>query len=59
MADVIHLNDYRPAPVINDGGKARIQQRRKRLGLNEPFRGEDDDSLVMLCADQVGGNHFP
>lgn len=48
MGDVLSF----PRPVPTDGGKERIQQRRKRLGLNEPFRGEDSDSLVMLRADE-------
>lgn len=47
MGDVLSF----PRPAPKDGGKARMQQRRQRLGLNEPFRGEDDDSLVMLRAD--------
>lgn len=47
---VIRVERYSDTP--SDGGKARIQQRRARLGLNEPFRGEDD-SLVMLRADET------
>lgn len=47
MGDVVHLNDHRPAPVINDGGKARIQRRRARLNLNEPFH----EDMVMLRPD--------
>lgn len=47
MADIIHLNDHRPVPVINDGGKARIQRRRVRLNLHEPFH----EDMVMLRPD--------
>lgn len=65
MGDVVHLNDHRPAPVINDGGKARIQRRRARLNLHEPFHEDvvvqtlpcirveryDDDDLTVLRPD--------
>lgn len=44
MGDVLEF----PISKLKDGGRERIQQRRKRLGLNEPFRGED---LTMDHAD--------
>lgn len=48
---VIRVERYGDAPA--DEAKARFLRRRKRLGLNEPFRGEDSDSLVMLRADET------
>lgn len=47
VAEIFHLNDFRPAPTINDGGKARIQRRRTRLHLHEPFH----EDMVMLRPD--------
>lgn len=52
MGDVIVLPVVRiernGSELSDDGGRTRIQQRRKRLGLNEPFRGDD---LTMDHAD--------
>ncbi|MEH2508678.1 hypothetical protein V1291_000032 [Nitrobacteraceae bacterium AZCC 1564] len=34
MGDLVYLNDYRPCVLMPDGGKARIRDRRARLGLS-------------------------
>lgn len=56
MSDkIIYLNDRRPEPIINDGGKARIQARREALGLREPWRMNwaepFHEDMVMLRPD--------
>jgi hypothetical protein len=52
MAEIVHLNDFRPSVLNPDGGKSRIQrQRAMRFRLNgEPKRDVADD-LIMDHAD--------
>lgn len=39
------IERYGDAPA--DDAKARFLRHRKRLGLNEPLRSDDDDGLVL------------
>jgi hypothetical protein len=56
MADVLHLNDFRPCALnegCTDGGKARIIRRRERMkfrSFSEPRRDVCDD-LAMNHSD--------
>lgn len=59
MGDIVAFPQVR---AKDDGGRTRIQQRRKRLGLNEPFRGEDltmDHADPEVCDDNFRFNPTP
>ncbi|MDB5550808.1 MAG: hypothetical protein JWL86_792 [Rhizobium sp.] len=49
MADVIHLNDFRPSVLNPDGGKSRIQRRRSnmRIRIEGQPRVDLADDLIM------------
>jgi hypothetical protein len=49
VAEVLHLNDFRPSVLHGDGGKGRIQSRRAnmRFRLNGEPKADLCDDLMM------------